>query len=122
MYARFFTKALADLGIAPKTLREPFARLFTQGIIRMSGTKMSKSKGNLVRPQEYFDSVGADALRLFHLFVSPPQDDVEWSDAGIEGTARFLHRLWRLAEPASTAVPAAPPAPPSTRSRVPRTG
>ena len=108
MYARFFTKALADLGVAPKTLREPFARLFTQGIIRMSGTKMSKSKGNLVRPQEYFDSVGADALRLFHLFVSPPQDDVEWSDAGIEGTARFLHRLWRLANPESSAVPAAP--------------
>jgi len=107
MYARFFTKALADLGIAPKTLREPFARLFTQGIIRMSGTKMSKSKGNLVRPQEYFDSVGADALRLFHLFVSPPQDDVEWSDAGIEGTARFLHRLWRVANPESPAVPAA---------------
>jgi leucyl-tRNA synthetase len=107
MYARFFTKALADLGIAPKTLREPFARLFTQGIIRMSGTKMSKSKGNLVRPQEYFETVGADALRLFHLFVSPPQDDVEWSDAGIEGTARFLHRLWRLADPESTAVPAA---------------
>jgi leucyl-tRNA synthetase len=107
MYARFFTKALADLGVVPKTLREPFARLFTQGIIRMSGTKMSKSKGNLVRPQEYFESVGADALRLFHLFVSPPQDDVEWSDAGIEGTARFLHRLWRLADPESTAVPTA---------------
>jgi leucyl-tRNA synthetase len=109
MYARFFTKALADLEVAPKTLREPFARLFTQGIIRMSGTKMSKSKGNLVRPQEYFESVGADALRLFHLFVSPPQDDVEWSDAGIEGTARFLHRLWRLASPGSTAVPEAAP-------------
>jgi leucyl-tRNA synthetase len=107
MYARFFTKALADIGVAPKTLREPFARLFTQGIIRMSGSKMSKSRGNLVRPQEYFESVGADALRLFHLFVSPPQDDVEWSDAGIEGTSRFLHRLWRLAEPTSDTVAAA---------------
>jgi leucyl-tRNA synthetase len=107
MYARFFTKALTDIGLSPSTLREPFGRLFTQGIIRMSGSKMSKSKGNLVRPQEYFESVGADALRLFHLFVSPPQDDVEWSDAGIEGTSRFLHRLWRLADPASTAVPEA---------------
>jgi leucyl-tRNA synthetase len=105
MYARFFTKALADLGVAPKTLREPFERLFTQGIIRMRGVKMSKSRGNLVRPQEYFDDQGADALRLFHLFVSPPQDDVEWSDAGIEGTSRFLNRLWRAADPASTAVP-----------------
>jgi leucyl-tRNA synthetase len=105
MYARFFTKALADLGVAPKPLREPFERLFTQGIIRLRGVKMSKSRGNLVRPQEYFDDQGADALRLFHLFVSPPQDDVEWSDAGIEGTSRFLHRLWRAADPASTAVP-----------------
>ena len=71
MYARFFTKALADLGVAPTDLREPFARLFTQGMIRMGGTKMSKSKGNLVAPEEYFDTVGADALRLFHLFVGP---------------------------------------------------
>ena len=109
MYARFFTKALADLGIAPKDLREPFARLFTQGMIRMDGSKMSKSKGNLVAPEQYIDTVGADALRLFHLFVGPPSDDVDWDDAGIEGCARFLGRLWRLAEPTSDAVPAAPP-------------
>ncbi len=97
MYARFFTKALSDLGAVPKDLREPFARLFTQGMIRMGGAKMSKSKGNLVAPEPYLDSAGADSLRLFHLFAGPPQDDVEWSDTGIEGCSRFLHRLWRLA-------------------------
>jgi leucyl-tRNA synthetase len=107
MYARFFTKALADLEIAPEELREPFARLFTQGMIRMEGSKMSKSKGNLVTPEDYYDTVGADALRLFHLFVGPPQDDMDWDDAGIEGSSRFLHRLWRLAEPSSNAVPPA---------------
>ena len=97
MYARFFTKALADLGIAPKELREPFSRLFTQGMIRLGGEKMSKSKGNLVAPEEVLDAEGADALRLAHLFVGPPQDDVDWEGVGIEGTSRFLHRLWRLA-------------------------
>jgi leucyl-tRNA synthetase len=100
MYARFFTKALSDLGVAPKELREPFARLFTQGMIRMGGSKMSKSKGNLVAPAKYFDTVGADALRLFHLFVGPPADDVDWSeqtDEVIDGCARFLNRVWRLA-------------------------
>ncbi len=100
MYARFFTKALADLGVAPKALREPFARLFTQGMIRMGGSKMSKSKGNLVAPAKYFDTVGADALRLFHLFVGPPVDDFDWSeqtDEVIDGCARFLNRVWRLA-------------------------
>jgi leucyl-tRNA synthetase len=100
MYARFFTKALADLGVGPKELREPFARLFTQGMIRMGGSKMSKSKGNLVAPAQYFDTVGADALRLFHLFVGPPADDVDWSeqtDEVIDGCGRFLNRVWRLA-------------------------
>jgi len=97
MYARFFTKALADLGVAPKGLREPFARLFTQGMIRLDGDKMSKSKGNLVAPEEILDREGADALRLAHLFVGPPEDDVDWEGVSIEGTARFLQRLWRLA-------------------------
>jgi leucyl-tRNA synthetase len=96
MYARFFTKALADLDVAPRELREPFARLFTQGMIRKDGMKMSKSKGNLVAPEDYFERYGADALRLFHLFVGPPQDDMDWDDAGIEGSHRFLGRLWRL--------------------------
>ena len=71
MYARFFTKALADLGVAPKELREPFRRLFTQGMIRLDGDKMSKSKGNLVAPEQILDAEGADALRLAHLFVGP---------------------------------------------------
>ena len=97
MYARFFTKALADLGIAPQQLREPFARLFTQGMIRLDGDKMSKSKGNLVAPEPILDREGADALRLAHLFVGPPEDDVDWEGVSIDGTARFLQRLWRLA-------------------------
>ncbi|MGI8683945.1 MAG: leucine--tRNA ligase [Acidimicrobiales bacterium] len=100
MYARFYTKALADVGIAPAGVREPFRRLFTQGMIRMGGTKMSKSKGNLVAPAQYLDSVGADSLRLYHLFVGPPADDVDWTEQTeelIEGTSRFLKRVWRLA-------------------------
>ena len=97
MYARFFTKALSDLGVAPPDLREPFMRLFTQGTIRLGGDKMSKSKGNLVAPEEILDHEGADALRLAHLFVGPPQDSVDWEGVGIEGSARYLHRLWRLA-------------------------
>ncbi len=100
MYARFFTKALADLGFVPSNIREPFMRLFTQGMIRLGGSKMSKSKGNLVAPQKYFDSVGADSLRLFHLFVGPPADDFDWSDQTddvIDGCFRFLNRVWRIA-------------------------
>ena len=100
LYARFYTKALADVGLAPDGLREPFARLFTQGMIRMDGKKMSKSKGNLVAPSSYLATVGADALRLFHLFVGPPADDVDWSeqtDSVIDGCGRFLDRVWRLA-------------------------
>jgi leucyl-tRNA synthetase len=104
MYARFFTKALADLGYAPPDLREPFARLFTQGMVRLGGTKMSKSKGNLVAPEDIFDRDGADALRLAHLFSGPPGDDVDWEGVGIEGCSRFLQRVWRLAEPGSDAV------------------
>jgi leucyl-tRNA synthetase len=99
LYARFYTRALADLGFGPKQLREPFKRLFTQGMIRMDGTKMSKSKGNLVAPSRYFETVGADSLRLYHLFVGPPTDDFDWSDQTdemIEGVHRFLGRVWRL--------------------------
>ena len=106
MYARFFTKALSDLGVAPAALREPFTRLFTQGMIRLDGDKMSKSKGNLVAPEEILDAQGADALRLAHLFVGPPQDDVDWEGVGIDGCSRFLHRVWRvsLGEVGSPAV------------------
>lgn len=100
LYARFFTKALIDVGIAPGIGREPFSKLFTQGMIRMGGSKMSKSKGNLIAPSKYFESSGADALRLFHLFVGPPTDDFDWTEQTeeiIEGCARFLERIWRLA-------------------------
>jgi len=103
MYARFYTKALADVGLAPADLREPFKRLFTQGMIRLDGAKMSKSKGNLVAPEAIVDQYGADALRLAHLFVGPPADDVDWETVAIEGTYRFLKRVWRLAEPAGDA-------------------
>jgi leucyl-tRNA synthetase len=112
MYARFYTKALADLRIGPASVREPFKRLFTQGMIRMGGTKMSKSKGNLVAPAQYFDTVGADALRLYHLFVGPPADDVDWgpqTDELIEGCSRFLKRVWRVAVPSSDVARAAGP-------------
>ena len=101
MYARFFTKALADLGVAPPELREPFRRLFTQGMIRLDGSKMSKSKGNLVAPEEIIDTLGADALRLSHLAVKPPEEDVDWEDFGLDGCSRFLTRVWRLAVPDS---------------------
>jgi len=99
LYARFYTRAMGDLGLAPRAVREPFERLFTQGMITMDGSKMSKSKGNLVAPSKYFETVGADSLRLFHLFVGPPGDDFDWSaqtDQMIEGCNRFLNRLWRL--------------------------
>ncbi|MDA8360080.1 MAG: leucine--tRNA ligase [Actinomycetota bacterium] len=101
LYARFFTRVLIDTGLAPGLGREPFQRLFTQGMIRMDGTKMSKSKGNLISPARYFESVGADGLRLFHLFVGPPADDFDWTeqtDQVIDGCGRFLDRLWRLLE------------------------
>jgi leucyl-tRNA synthetase len=99
LYARFFTKALADLGAAPATLREPFQRLFTQGMVRLGGGRMSKSKGNLVAPEAIIDDVGADALRLAILQVKPPAEDVDWEDFQIEGCSRFLNRVWRLAAP-----------------------
>jgi leucyl-tRNA synthetase len=97
LYARFFTKALADLEVIPPGVREPFQRLFSQGMIRLGGSKMSKSKGNVVSPAQFFESHGADALRLFQLFVGPPGDDADWSDHGVDGASRFLGRVWRLA-------------------------
>jgi leucyl-tRNA synthetase len=98
LYARFFTRALIDVGLAPGIDREPFKHYLAQGMIRLDGTKMSKSKGNLIAPEHYFNTVGADALRLFHLFVGPPFDDMDWSDQTeqvIEGCGRFCDRLWR---------------------------
>jgi len=104
LYARFYMRALIDTGYAPGLPREPVQRLFTQGMIRMDGTKMSKSKGNLITPQRYFADVGADALRLFHLSVGPPAEAFDWTDQTddvIDGCRGFLDQVWRLAtEPA----------------------
>jgi leucyl-tRNA synthetase len=110
LYARFVTRALIDIGLAPGLGREPFRRYLAQGMIRMDGTKMSKSKGNLIAPEVYFETVGADALRLFHLFAGPPFDDMDWSDQTdqvIDGCGRYLDRLWRTLSPASGAAVAA---------------
>jgi len=95
MYARFFMKALADLGHIG--FQEPFARLFTQGMITRDGDKMSKSKGNTVSPSEYVERYGADATRAYILFIGHPVDDADWSDQGITGVANFLSRLYRAA-------------------------
>jgi leucyl-tRNA synthetase len=95
LYARFITKFLYDMGLA--SVEEPFTRLFTQGMITLGGAKMSKSKGNVVDPVEMYASHGADALRLYHLFIGPPTDDTIWNDRGVDGTKRFLDRVWRLA-------------------------
>ena len=94
LYARFFCKALTDLGHLD--VQEPFARLFTQGMITRDGAKMSKSKGNVVNPEEIVARYGADAARCYILFIAPPEKDADWSDEGIEGVYRFLGRLWRL--------------------------
>ena len=92
LYSRFFVKALRDIGMLD--VSEPFHNLFSQGMINFGGTKMSKSKGNVVDPESYFATHGADALRLYILFMAPPSDGVEWNDGGIEGTKRFLNKLW----------------------------
>ena len=92
LYSRFFVKALRDLGYL--NFNEPFTNLFSQGMINFGGTKMSKSKGNIVDPESYFQTHGADALRLYILFMAPPSDGVEWNDGGIEGTKRFLNKYW----------------------------
>jgi leucyl-tRNA synthetase len=94
LYARFFTKVMNDLGLVG--FREPFARLFTQGMLHYHGAKMSKSKGNVIVPDEYIERYGADACRLYLLFIGPVEQDAEWQDSGFEGIVRFLYRLWRV--------------------------
>ncbi len=94
MYARFFTKALNDLGHLGFT--EPFANLFTQGMIHYQGAKMSKSRGNIIDPNPMIERYGADTTRLYTLFLGPPDQDAEWQDGGVAGQFRFLARLWRL--------------------------
>jgi leucyl-tRNA synthetase len=112
LYARFFVKALSDLGHLPG-VSEPFARLFTQGMITRDGAKMSKSKGNVVSPASIVGRFGADTARCYVLFIGPPEHDADWSDEGVEGMFRFLGRLWRTCaeaadELADDPVPAQP--------------
>ncbi len=94
LYARFFTKVLYDMGLSP--VDEPFENLLTQGMVLKDGAKMSKSKGNVVSPEEIIEKYGADTARLFILFAAPPERDLEWSDKGVEGCYRFLNRIWRF--------------------------
>ncbi|MDK2815765.1 MAG: leucyl-tRNA synthetase [Moorella sp. (in: firmicutes)] len=102
MYARFFTKALYDFGLIG--VEEPFQNLLTQGMVLKDGSKMSKSKGNVVSPEEIIERYGADTARLFILFAAPPERDLEWSDQGVEGCYRFLNRVWRLVAAYADAV------------------
>lgn len=94
LYSRFFTKVLKDAGLI--NANEPFKNLLTQGMVLKDGSKMSKSKGNVVAPGEIVEKYGADTARLFILFAAPPERDLEWSDQGVEGAFRFLGRFWRI--------------------------
>jgi leucyl-tRNA synthetase len=95
MYSRFITMAFRDMGLVD--FSEPFKSLFTQGMICKDGAKMSKHKGNVVSPAELIGKFGADTVRLYTLFIGPPEKDAEWSDEGVQGAYRFLNRLWSLA-------------------------
>jgi leucyl-tRNA synthetase len=96
LYSRFFTRVLRDEGLV--NFDEPFKRLLTQGMVLKNGAVMSKSKGNVVDPDDMLQKYGADALRLYVMFVAPPEKEVEWNDAGLEGSFRFLARVWRLVD------------------------
>jgi len=94
LYARFFTKVMRDLGYC--AIDEPFTNLLTQGMVIKDGAKMSKSKGNVVDPDALIQRYGADTARLFSLFAAPPEKDLDWSDQGVDGSFRFLNRVWKL--------------------------
>ena len=96
LYSRFFTRVLRDEGLV--NFDEPFKRLLTQGMVLKNGAVMSKSKGNVVDPDDMLQKYGADALRMYVMFVAPPEKEVEWSDSGLEGNFRFLARVWRLVD------------------------
>lgn len=96
LYSRFFVKAFNDMGMLD--FKEPFKNLLTQGMVLKEGTKMSKSKGNVVSPLEIIDEYGADTARLFVLFAAPPERDLDWSEQGVEGCFRFLNRVYRLVD------------------------
>ena len=95
LYARFFYKVLRDQGLVRPAANLSRACL-TQGMVLKDGAKMSKSKGNTVEPQPLIDRYGADTVRLFMMFAAPPEQNLEWSDAGVEGAHRYLNRLWKL--------------------------
>src|SRR4029077_4350214 len=94
IYARFFMKALNDLGLVG--FREPFQGFFTNGWVQLGGTKMAKSKGNVISPDKLITTYGADSLRLYTLFMGPADGDMEWTDEGLDGMGRFVRRLYRL--------------------------
>jgi leucyl-tRNA synthetase len=106
IYSRFFTRVFRDLGMVDHD--EPFTRLLTQGMVLKDGAVMSKSKGNVVDPDAMIEKYGADALRLYVMFVAPPEKEVEWSDASLEGSFRFLARVWRFVEPLAETLAATP--------------
>ncbi|MDF2877914.1 MAG: leucine--tRNA ligase, partial [Clostridia bacterium] len=93
---RFYTKFLCDIGTVD--FNEPFTRLFNQGMVTKNGAKMSKSKGNVVSPDELVEKYGCDSLRMYELFIGPPELDSEWDDRGIEGVYRFLNKVWKLVD------------------------
>ena len=108
MYSRFFMMALHDMGLVEE--EEPFKNLLTQGMVNKDGKKMSKSIGNVVSPEEIINKYGADTARLFILFAAPPERELDWSDAGVEGSYRFLNRVWRLVYEIQEKYPQAPDA------------
>jgi leucyl-tRNA synthetase len=96
IYSRFFARVFRDLGMVDHS--EPFTQLLTQGMVLKDGAVMSKSKGNVVDPDTMLEKFGADALRLYVMFVAPPENQVEWTDTGLRGIAAFLARVWRLVD------------------------
>jgi len=106
IYSRFFARVFRDVGLVSHD--EPFTQLLTQGMVLKDGNVMSKSKGNVVDPDTMLQKYGADALRLYVMFVAPPEKEVEWTDSGLEGSYRFLGRVWRLADHWAPAIRTAP--------------
>ena len=105
LYSRFFVKVLNDLGLLG--FREPFQRLWHQGWVKQGGSKMSKSRGNVTGPDALIEQYGADATRLYILFLGPADQDMDWTPEGVEGMARFVRRLWRVVS-AAAEQPASP--------------
>jgi len=114
LYARFFTKVLRDLGYV--NVDEPFTNLLTQGMVIKDGAKMSKSKGNVVDPNALIEKYGADTARLFSLFAAPPEKDLDWNDQGVDGSFRFLNRLWKMVNECLPFIASSAPAEPGMLS------